>query len=210
MPGENLAGGNRRFRKHTPCDRNRAQDTHGQERPPCPLPLIFIEPIRDQQAKASAKRNPGSSDQHDLGDRKTSLCQSHIPLASHGAESTLLPLRCDLRNHVLRTGGVQPEDLNSVGAPHLHFQSPADRREFQMFLCRSDRCDDAQSDLAHMRTIPGRFDRPDRTRNHGRVPPVELRASQKTFGVAHAQILTLARMLRSHYDGRTPRRTVGN
>src|ERR1700681_3807920 len=100
------------------------------------------------------------------------------------AASTLIPLRCDLRNGVFRARGVQPEDLNSVSAPHLHLQSAADRREFQMFLCRPDRCDDAQSDLAHMRTIPGRLDSANRARNHGGVPPVKLRASKQTFGMA--------------------------
>src|SRR5579864_8638965 len=106
----------------------------------------------------------------DVGRRST-----HVPLSS------LIPLLRNLRDRVFRTGGVQPENLNSVGATHLHLQSAADRRKFQMFLRGSDGGDDAQSDLTHVRTIPGRFDRADRARNHGRVPPVELGASEKTF-----------------------------
>src|SRR5579864_3421747 len=101
--------------------------------------------------------------------------------------SPLMPLALDLSNHVVGTGRVQPENLNGVRTSNLHFQTAADRRELQMFLCRSDGCDDAQSDLRDVRTISGRFDSRDRTRNHGRMPPVEIGASKKTFGVGHAK-----------------------
>jgi hypothetical protein len=46
---------------------------------PAHFPLIFGEPIRNQQTEAKAKRSPRSSDQHDLWNGKTSLCQNLGP-----------------------------------------------------------------------------------------------------------------------------------
>ena len=73
-----LASCSRRFPKHARYYGDRSQDTDCHERPSCPFALILGEPIRNQQTEANAKRNAGSSDQHDLGDRKTSLCKSHV------------------------------------------------------------------------------------------------------------------------------------
>src|SRR2546425_292845 len=98
---------------------------------------------------------------------------------------TLIPLSRDLRNHIVGSARVQPENLNGVGTPDLHLQSTAYRHELQMFLRHSDRRNDAQSDLAHMRTIPGCLNSRDRTRDHSGMPAVELWAFQETFGVAH-------------------------
>src|SRR5712692_6501829 len=94
---------------------------------------------------------------------------------SDGRDSSVVPLPRDLLNHIVRAAGVKPKDLNCVGAPNLHFQPAAGWRELQMFLARPDRDDDAEGDLGHVRTISGGFDSRDRTRDHRRVPPVELR-----------------------------------
>jgi hypothetical protein len=100
----------------------------------------------------------------------------------------VIPLFCDLLNHIVWAICVEPENLNGMRTPHLHLQPTTDRRELQVFLGRSNLCDDAKSDLAHMRAIPSRFNSPDRTWDHGGMPSVELGASQETFGVAHIPV----------------------
>ena len=72
-----------RLTEHAPDYRDRGQDADCQERPSCRFPLILVEPIRNQQANASAERNPCSSDQHHLRNCESSLCQSHMALESH-------------------------------------------------------------------------------------------------------------------------------
>jgi hypothetical protein len=67
-------GGNGWLRQYALYYRDRSQNTDRHERPSGRFPLIFIEPIRKQQSNANAKRNPSSSDQHNLGDRESSLC----------------------------------------------------------------------------------------------------------------------------------------
>ena len=92
--------------------------------------------------------------------------------------STLVPLPSNFLDHVLRTSRVQPKHLNGVGAANLHFQAPADGREFQVLRPRSDRRDHTQADLGDMRAITGGLDGRDRARDHGRVASIELRPLQ--------------------------------
>jgi hypothetical protein len=56
-----------RLPKQAFYDRDSAQDANPQKSKPCRLPLISIEPIRDQQTQADTERNPRSSDHHDFG-----------------------------------------------------------------------------------------------------------------------------------------------
>ena len=62
------------LRKHASYYRDRRHDTDSKERPSCRFPLIFIEPIRNQQTEANAQCNPRSGDQHDFWNRNRSLC----------------------------------------------------------------------------------------------------------------------------------------
>src|SRR6202795_3909823 len=61
-----------------------------------------------------------------------------------------------------------------------------------MRLASSDWRDDTQSDLSHKRAFFRRLDNGNRGWDHGGVFAVELRASEKTFGVGHVLILTSA------------------
>jgi hypothetical protein len=87
----------------------------------------------------------------------------------------------DLLHHISGTGRIEPEDLDGVRAPNLHFQSTAHRRELQVGLARPDRRDDTQSDLGDVWAVPCRLDNMDRSWDHRGVLAVELWASKKTF-----------------------------
>ena len=61
-----------------------------------------------------------------------------------------------------------------------------------MRLASPDWFDDTQRDLGHVRAFFRRLDNGNRSWDHGGVFAVELRASEKTFGVGHVLILTPA------------------
>src|SRR5260370_118964 len=111
---------------------------------------------------------------------------------TRGSFSALIPLLRDLPNHGIGSDRIQPKDLNSVSTSNLHLQSATDGRKFQMFLCRSDRSDEAQGDLANVRTVSGGFNSRNRTRDNGRVTTIELRTFEQTLDMAHVQILALS------------------
>jgi len=61
-----------------------------------------------------------------------------------------------------------------------------------MWLASPDWCDDTQRDLGHVRAFFRRLDNGNRSWDYGGVFAVELRASEKTFGVGHVLILAPA------------------
>ena len=104
----------------------------------------------------------------------------------------LVPLGGNLCDCIVRTSGVEPEDLNGVGAANLHLQAAADGHELQMFRPGAERGDDAQGDLGYVRAIPGGFDGGNGAGDNGGMPAVELRAFEKTLLVAHVRFYCLA------------------
>ena len=100
-----------------------------------------------------------------------------------------IPLTLNISNHVFGSGRVQPKDLNRIGSSHLHLQSAAHWREFQVRFAGPDRRDHTQCDLGHVRAFFRRLDNRNRRWDHGGVLPVELRTAQQTFGVGHGMIL---------------------
>jgi hypothetical protein len=98
---------------------------------------------------------------------------------------SLAPLTFDLLDNCVGFGRVQPENLYRVCATDLHLEPAAHGNELQVRFARTERSDDSQSDLGHMRGVSRHFNRSNRTWNDRRMLPVELRPTQKTLGVRH-------------------------
>src|ERR1019366_4892115 len=98
----------------------------------------------------------------------------------------LIPLAGDLGDDFIGAVGIEPEQLDGVGAAHLHLESATGLSKLEPLLAVLGGRDETEADLGDVGAGLGRLDGGNGAGNHGRMATVKLRSLEETLGLAHA------------------------